>query len=125
MKSCSRCKVVKDDSKFYKNGEYLRAMCKICMLPGERLKRQNTRKRLQLLVESHKNKPCADCNGLFSPWQMDFDHRDSTTKIDDISALCLIKRASVKIILEEIQKCDLVCANCHRDRTHRRYKDVE
>lgn len=124
MKKCSKCKIIKDDSNFYKNGIKLRAMCKPCILPSNRIKNQNTRKRLQLLVDSKKNKPCVDCNERFNPWQMDFDHRDSTTKIDAISTLCLIKKASAKRILDEIEKCDLVCANCHRNRTHSRYNNV-
>jgi len=124
MKICSRCKINKDNHNFYKNGDRLRAMCKTCMIPGEKSKRQNTRKRLQIFIEAQKNKPCVDCGNRFNPWQMDFDHRDATTKINDVSVLCFIKRASIKRILEEIAKCDLVCSNCHRDRTHRRYNNV-
>lgn len=63
-----------------------------------------------------KNKPCMDCGDWFEPWQMDFDHRDPTTKVKTVG---LIK--SERDILTEIAKCDLVCANCHRDRTYKRF----
>ena len=42
----------------------------------------------------------------------DFDHIDRTTKIN---SLCdLVRRvAPIKVIDEEIEKCNLLCANCH------------
>ncbi len=48
---------------------------------------------------------------------MDFDHRDSSTKSFMLSD---VSRATVKSLLKEIEKCDVVCANCHRERTQRR-----
>jgi hypothetical protein len=74
-------------------------------------------RRKQDFVIRLKNKPCADCYGWFDYWQMDFDHLDSNTKIDTIGNL---RSCSRKRILEEISKCELVCANCHRTRTHKR-----
>lgn len=48
---------------------------------------------------------------------MDFDHRPGTIKVADVSVLA---RSSTKErTLDEIAKCDLVCANCHRIRTER------
>jgi hypothetical protein len=64
-----------------------------------------------------KNRPCLDCAGWFEPCQMDFDHRDESTKYKSVSALWGFK---LKTIIKEIKKCDLVCANCHRLRTYRR-----
>jgi hypothetical protein len=54
----------------------------------------------------------------YPPFVMDFDHV-SGDKIDDI---CNLRRKTANWwkILEEIEKCDLVCANCHRARTHYR-----
>jgi hypothetical protein len=48
---------------------------------------------------------------------MDFDHLDSNIKIDTIGNL---RSCSRKRILAEVAKCELVCANCHRTRTHKR-----
>jgi hypothetical protein len=58
---------------------------------------------------------------------MDFDHRDGSLKFDSISSI-VNRRASKKLLLSELKKCDLVCVNCHRIRSHRRkgksgYKD--
>lgn len=62
-----------------------------------------------------ENKPCMDCGNIFPPVCMDFDHRDPTDKVDNIARL--VVRGNKAKLLEEIEKCDLVCANCHRKRT--------
>jgi hypothetical protein len=62
--------------------------------------------------------PCADCGGTFAPWMMDFDHRDPRAKSFSIAAgKALLKSRAV--LLAEIAKCDVVCANCHAIRTYR------
>lgn len=68
-----------------------------------------------------KNKPCMDCG--FVPedtCQMDFDHREGVDKIDNVNRL--VKNGTWEQIYAEIEKCDLVCANCHRLRTQKRIK---
>lgn len=54
---------------------------------------------------------------------MDFDHRNPADKIKELSKLAN-KNWSERKLLEEIAKCDLVCANCHRDRTQRRFLEI-
>ena len=49
---------------------------------------------------------------------MDFDHRDRKTKLTNINRMINYRSYSKEKILEEIEKCDLVCANCHRIRTY-------
>ncbi len=61
--------------------------------------------------------PCGDCGRYLPPYVMDFDHRSGETKIGNISRLIGDGR-SLTVIQTEIDKCDLVCANCHRIRTH-------
>lgn len=83
-------------------------------------KEKNSRRRKELIefVIELKKKPCMDCGVLYPHYVMDFDHRDSTTKIDSINGMINFHSYSKKKILEEIEKCDLVCANCHRIRTY-------
>lgn len=61
-----------------------------------------------------------DCGGTFDPVCMDFDHRPGELKLFNIAAW---RQYSAKVttakLLTEIAKCDVVCANCHRLRTHR------
>lgn len=67
-------------------------------------------------VNEQKNKPCADCGGTFPACVMDFHHRDPKTKIASIAkAVSCMSRAA---LIEEIAKCDLICANCHRIREY-------
>ncbi len=101
---------------------------------GKNYYHQNREKQLELVkirkeryieerkkfLEEVKNKPCLDCGKKYPAWVMDFDHRDGELKLGNVSKLALRKFWSISRILEEIEKCDLVCANCHRERTYRR-----
>lgn len=62
--------------------------------------------------------PCADCGGTFEPYQMDFDHRDPTTKSFEVTTgrAMLMSRDR---LLEEVAKCEILCANCHAIRSAR------
>ena len=69
-------------------------------------------------VDNCKRRPCADCDATYPPYVMDFDHvRDE--KVANLSQL-RNGRATWETINAEIAKCDVVCANCHRERTHLR-----
>lgn len=65
------------------------------------------------------NTACADCKKFYHPAIMEYDHLDSSTKFKPVSKL-VQWGYGLKEILREIEKCDLVCANCHRMRTIRR-----
>ena len=85
-----------------------------------RARKRHHRRRMtehRALLAKMKDAPCADCGGRFPSCVMDFDHRDPATKIKSVANL-LAKPWSV--VMDEIAKCDLVCANCHRIRTSER-----
>jgi hypothetical protein len=65
-----------------------------------------------------KAAPCMDCGACFPPTAMDFDHVRGV-KVATISYL-ISKKRPWSMVLQEIDKCDLVCANCHRIRTNSR-----
>jgi hypothetical protein len=79
------------------------------------VKAKKLRKRLRLreIIREAKDVPCADCGGRFPSYVMDFDHRED--KLVIVSKLP--EFGSVAKLLGEIAKCDVVCANCHRERT--------
>lgn len=77
------------------------------------------KKRLCEEVDKIKSVPCTDCNQSFPPYVMDFDHLDSNRKIDGVSKITRSGLSKEKILIE-ISKCDVVCSNCHRIRTHNR-----
>ena len=65
------------------------------------------------LLRELRERPCADCRGSFAPHQMDFDHRDGTVKrFTMMSGGAMLRSTSA--LLDEVAKCDVVCANCHR-----------
>lgn len=66
------------------------------------------------LVEEAKSKPCADCGKSYPPYVMDFDHVRGE-KHDCVGHLKVNEPSK---LLEEISKCDVVCSNCHRERTY-------
>jgi hypothetical protein len=69
-------------------------------------------------INKIKLNPCLDCDKKFPTYCMEFDHRPGEKKTDRISKM--IGHHSLKSILLEIKKCDLVCRNCHRIRTRSR-----
>ena len=71
--------------------------------------------RTTYLIEFFEKHSCADC-GESDPVVLEFDHlRDKRFSIG--SKLCT---ATWNDILAEIEKCEVVCANCHRRRTAQR-----
>lgn len=76
--------------------------------------------KLRREIDSRKDKPCADCGIQFPPWIMQFDHRNPEEKEFTIG---YDKWSwSLKKTLKEIEKCDVVCANCHAHRTYLKSK---
>ena len=61
---------------------------------------------------------CVDCKEMYPHYILEFDHREGTEKIGSPSEL--YAKYGRKIGLEEMEKCDIVCANCHKIRTYNR-----
>lgn len=78
---------------------------------------QRFRGKRQDWLWSFKRKPCDDCGVQYPPYVMQFDHRDPTTKKFNLSRA---EKYPKQQVLEEIAKCDVVCANCHAERTFER-----
>lgn len=64
-----------------------------------------------------KSVPCMDCKKQYPYYVMDFDHRDGSTKEYNLSQMRFVSKEK---FLEEASKCDIVCSNCHRERTYQR-----
>ena len=87
---------------------------------NRREKRKGSRRELNVarLREYKETRPCADCQKFYPYYVMHCDHlRD---KIDNVSRLVI--RVAWDKIAEELAKCDIVCANCHAERTQQRRK---
>ena len=82
--------------------------------------------RLLKKIEEYKRRAiCMDCgySGKRHPYTLDFDHNGRHKKFD--IGNCLVHVLSWEKVLQEIKKCDIVCANCHRIRTLAGTRGVE
>ena len=69
--------------------------------------------RAKLLKQS---RPCTDCGRAYPYWLLDWDHlRDKKFAISNAGGRRGLTRSMMD---EELAKCEVVCANCHRHRTH-------
>ena len=73
--------------------------------------KRSVQKRRQMLADM-KDKPCSRCGDSFPHYCMDWHHEDPSEKKFEISKGSF--RKSRKDLLDEIKKCSLLCANCHR-----------
>lgn len=84
---------------------------------GERKVKQQ-RADINKFIREAKTKPCTDCKGVFPPICMDFDHLPEHDKKFNISQSNSYDEADIR---SEIEKCEVVCSNCHRIRTADRH----
>lgn len=77
------------------------------------------RQKKQLVAEIKEEMPCADCGEYYPHYVTDFDHRPDVVKVASVSSMLTMSFTWVDIEYE-MDKCDLVCSNCHRIRTHTR-----
>ena len=71
--------------------------------------------RIEYLVAYLREHPCADC-GESDPVVLEFDHlRDK-----EFGVGAGLRDRAWQSVLDEMAKCEVVCANCHRRRTARR-----
>ena len=134
MRTCGRCGGRKPDTEFahrrkalgqldnycrpcraaYKHAHYAANGRRYIDSARER-KRALASARASLLVGFFGSHPCVDC-GERDPVVLEFDHVD--VKLFNVSKG--LRDHSWQAVLDEIAKCDVVCANCHRRRTARR-----
>ncbi len=143
VKICTKCGKTKYFRSFYRrkrgsrSGKYYEK-CKECMkLRGRKYYHDNRDRQLHLaLLRRHKaylekraftikakDKPCADCGIKYSHYVMDFDHKEDSEKINDISYM-MTRNWSLEKIKKEILKCEVVCSNCHRIRTYKKHAGI-
>lgn len=126
MKKCCVCKKEKELSEFNKNKlrkDKHQSFCRECGKSRSKFyykkdsNEQYSRVKLRRikikiwLAEYKKNLHCSNCNES-DPICLDFHHNDTDKEfcISDAPN----KGTSQKNILKEIQKCIVLCSNCHR-----------
>ena len=71
----------------------------------------------QYLRDLKTKTACIDCGINYPYYVMDFDH---VRGVKQANVMELVSTLSKKRIDLEIAKCEIVCSNCHRIRTHMR-----
>src|SRR5712692_1194263 len=128
-KRCARCHREKPLSDFRKKHRQVhQPYCRPCQAEYHRehyLKNAAAYKasakrrleRMKKILRVGKSRPCADCRVQYPYYVMDYDHKDRSKKLDSVTQLVW---ESEQTLRDEIAKCDVVCANCHRIRTYGR-----
>jgi transcription elongation factor Elf1 len=135
---CSACGVDKAAAEFSfadQERRILNAYCRVChaayrhahylankpdyvrrAIAQMKARREENRRQVLLYLATH---PCVDC-GNRNAVTLEFDHRDPTQKLTEVSRLIVNRRWPR--VLAEIEKCDVRCINCHRRKTGREFE---
>lgn len=131
MKICCRCNKEKSLFEFsMKSFDKPQSYCTECNKKYQRRhykankqkyldKSKDHKEKLVAIAKEKKDVPCADCGNRYPFFVMDFDHVFGE-KRDTISAMAHTKQVAKSVLLAEIEKCEVVCSNCHRIRTYNR-----
>ena len=92
--------------------------------PADKERRQRRDKernelKAKYIQDYKQSSGCIDCGNMYPYWMLDLDHVRGE-KIANLSKMSRGGTYSLQQIVDEIAKCDVVCANCHRDRTWKR-----
>lgn len=122
---CGTCRQVRPIGDFYSGAEQRRTekrggrallSCRSCV----RAKNQaRLAPRYAILDRIKTEAGCADCGlrDVEHPEIYDFDHLPGFEKRGTVASF--LTRGTIEEMLEEVAKCEVVCANCHRVRTRR------
>jgi len=126
MKTCTKCKLEKADEEFnfkYKDKGIRSGTCRQCNAEyktqyyrdtknAHKLRNDATNRRNIKYVQDYKSaNPCIVCKEA-EPICLDFHHVDPSEKTENVSSL--LRKGSINAVKEEIAKCVMLCANCHR-----------
>jgi hypothetical protein len=96
-------------------------MCNRCLYV--RYTRPGVEKKTRIIQQYKMSAGCADCGFAQHPMALEFDHRPGTEKLFNVGEQ--IGNKSMDTLWAEIDKCDVVCANCHVIRTESRWEPVQ
>jgi 5-methylcytosine-specific restriction endonuclease McrA len=128
-KFCKCCKIEKPILEFsikYQETGVLQSKCKEChrqytrehyrknKMYWRKQKSSYRKERTDFINHIKSTTPCIDCKNTFPPECMDFDH------LRDKKFLISALPRSMTKLKEEMEKCEIVCSNCHRIRTKKR-----
>ena len=137
IKKCYKCKSLLSISLFNVNKarkDGYQTSCKNCQAKANRIYYKKNKKRCINVIRLNKrkralenhikiitkyfNKPCVDCNKIYHPSSLVFDHVKN--KSEGVGSLVRSGYAW-SVIKKEIDKCQVRCQNCHFLKTSRQF----
>ena len=129
MRIYTKCKTEKDNSEFSGKIHW----CRLCVSLYDKARYQTPTRKTQakelniaarirnreLIYNYYATHPCIVC-GESDPIVLEFDHKAEFEKIGNISDM-VGQASSISAIQKEIDKCDVLCANCHRRQTAKQF----
>lgn len=126
---CTKCGIEKEDEEFRwrnKAKGLRRRTCKECLKKIDKeyyknnperqekvtLARERNRQKAKDFVKECKEKCSCEKCGETRSYVLDFHHKDPLKKSFEI---CSSENRSIDNIKKEIEKCGVLCANCHRE----------
>lgn len=139
---CVRCQL---NPKVINKGGKRRSYCRICWnadnrkrwaekYKGKECKNRIKRNNIEAGIrESNKKKlidmfggKCQSCGYNKNQAALEFHHRNPEEKLFDISKKFAIRSEAKWLeIVKEAEKCHLLCANCHREITHKELNKID
>lgn len=134
MKRCCRCKQTKAFEHFAKDSsrkDGYANKCRECYRVWTKQHYQNNKelykaRRREVVREAKEfvnsfkeSNPCTDCGQYYPYYVMEFDHVPERGK-KNFNVSDTGRYSNLDKVKAEMDKCDLVCSNCHRERTHTR-----
>ena len=129
MKVCSYCKIEKPIECLSRKGNGLQSVCKEChalyrknhyKINKQKYIDKSSKWKTQQKIEFYNwlaTKQCQLC-GINDFRVLEFHHKDQTKEFEISQKVGLIKLST---LLDEIAKCSILCANCHRIETSKQF----
>lgn len=144
-KECGNCHNIKSVSEFYKHNNSYRSYCKSCnsehtkafrsdnknidrvrnysknqyyAVGGKEKKIATAKKRLTKIkqaVVDYKGGKCFICGYNKCLHALEFHHNNPQEKDIKLNSRGIDRRKSIESLKKELDKCTLLCANCHRE----------
>jgi hypothetical protein len=120
-KTCTGCKTEKPETEFGKKydrrGPRRKSKCNTCRNTSKAEKRKQNRR----LWKIRYGGKCIKCGYEKCLAALDFHHREPDWKDYDPGTLYNMYNPetafpeNVQLVVAELEKCDLICSNCHRE----------
>ena len=109
IKRCSKCGIEKDEEQFPMNGKRRHSWCKECHREIVNKKYKENRDYANSLKSQ-----CSICGYDRNTAALEWHHPDDNKEYN-INTLTRRALSNKDKLLKELEKCVLVCANCHRE----------